>query len=107
MWLLDAGNGTLERVADHELQWRTRLRNAGTADLWSGRALVARLVQSGLVLAPGQCFTYLQSPALGGSYEPSNFKASNLPQHFATWGPLLGAIKGLPDGTSVKFIVAP
>ena len=107
VWLLNAGSGTLERVADHELQWRARLRDPDTADHWSGRVLVARLLQSGLSLAPGQCFTYRQSPALGGTYDPSNFKAADVQQHFATWGPLLESIKDLPDGTGVKFVVTP
>ena len=107
VWRLDAGGGTLERVADHELQWRTKLRDPDTVDLWSGRVLVARLIQSGLSLAPGQCFTYRQSPILGGTYNPSNFKVVSVQQHFATWGPLLESIKDLPDGTKVKFVVTP
>ena len=107
VWLLDAGRGTLERVAGHELQWRAQLRDLETVDLWSGRVLVARLLQGGLSLAAGQCFTYWQSPVLGGTYDPSNFKVVGVQQHFAIWGPLLGSIKGLPDGTSVKFVVTP
>ena len=49
----------------------------------------------------------LDVPVLGGTDEISNFKVVPIQTHFDTWGPILGSIKDLSDGTKVIFKVTP
>lgn len=107
IWLLSVGLGSVERVANHELEWRQLLRDPEQVDLWSGRVLTGKLRNQGLSLAAGQCYTYWQCPMLGGGYDFSNFKVVGVEQHFDIWGPFLGMVKDLPDGSQVKFVVKP
>ena len=44
---------------------------------------------------------------MGGTYDPSNFKMVPIQTHFKIWGPLLGMVKDLPEGTKVTFKVTP
>jgi hypothetical protein len=107
LWFLDAGRGTLEKVADSSSAWFEKLLDPQQVDLWSGATLVAKLRKAGLELSPGQCYTYRQSPVVGGQYDVSNFKAVAIQQHFDIWGPLLESTRELPEGTRVTFKVVP
>jgi hypothetical protein len=107
VWFLDVGGGAVEQVATRESEWRQLLGDPERVDLWSGRALTERLRKHGLSLADGECYTYWQSPMLGGEYEPSNFRVVGVQEHFDIWGPVLGMVSDLSDGTQVRFVVKP
>ena len=107
VWFLDAGGGSLEMVAGSKAEWAGLLHDPDRIRQWSAERLVERLEAGGLHLGPGQCYTYWQSPIMGGTYEPANFKVVGTQEHFDIWGPLLGSIKDLPDGTTVRFVVKP
>jgi hypothetical protein len=106
VWWLDAGSGKLELVGD-QATWEQRLGDPAQINLWSGRTLVPRLEEAGLSLRSGQCYTYLTSPILGGTYDPSNFKVVAVQTHFNIWGPILEQLKDLPDGANVTLKVTP
>lgn len=105
IWWLDAGTAEFEPIAKDRSDWLRRLQDPEILNQWSGRVLVKRLEQHGLRLAPGQCFTYLRCPTLGGDYEPSNFKVVPQAEHFAIWGPIHLRLRDLPDGTEVAIEV--
>ena len=107
IWFLDAGAGSLERVAESAEAWEKKLSDSNQLNLWSGRPLVEKLERAGLRLQDGECYTYWQSPMMGGEYVPKNFKVVPIQTHFNIWGPLLESVKDLPDGTRVRFKVGP
>jgi hypothetical protein len=107
VWFLDAGAGTFEMVAGSVAAWSDLLHDDGRLKQWSAEKLIERLEAAGLRLGSGQCYTYWQSPIMGGTYEPANFKVVDVQKHFDIWGPLLGSLKDLPDGTRVQFVVKP
>jgi len=69
VWFLDVGTGSLERVAESADAWVGRLSDPDQLNLWSARPLVDKLENAGLRLREGECYTYWQSPMMGGEYE--------------------------------------
>ena len=98
-------NGWLQAVAGDEAEFHTLLADPENASLWLGEALVDRLRAAGVVLKPGECYSYVQLPILGGAYEPDNFHVYDVTTHFRVWGPIHEKIKDLPDGASIEFDV--
>lgn len=107
IWCLDVGSAELTLVAANDAQWEALAQDESTRRFWSGHPLVAQLESSGLSPAPGECYTYLTSPILGGTYEPSNFKVVPVQTHFDIWGPIHEKLKDLPDGSQIRFVVVP
>ena len=103
IWWLDVGQAILEPVARDMADWNRRLEDSRVLDDWSARLLVEEIEAAGLSAPEGCCFTYLQCPILGGAYQADNFKAVSLQQHFNIWGPIHEKLRGLPDGTEVRF----
>ncbi len=98
---LDSGTGTLEIVADNETTFETALENADNTDIWFGENLVQRMENAGKAVSAGQCYSYIQPPALDGTYEPDNFKVSDVLSHAQTYGAIMQSLQGLPEGTQV------
>ncbi|SRR6266496_3033060 len=107
VWFLDVGTGSLERIADSTDAWTRTLSDPNQLNLWSAGPLVEKLEKAGLRLQEGECYTYWQSPMMGGEYDVRNFKVVPIQMHFNIWGPLLESVKDLPDGTRVRFKVVP
>jgi hypothetical protein len=105
VWWLDVGSGELTCIARDAEHFRELLSDPDSTNLWFGEALVDRLRGSGIVLAPGQCYSYLQLPILGGEYEPSNFRIYDVLTHFRVWGPIHQKVKDIPDGTTIRFVI--
>lgn len=105
IWWLDVGQAHFEPVARNEADWLSRLEDSTLLNDWSARLLVEKIEAAGLSAPEGHCFTYLQCPILGGLYEPDNFKSVPIQQHFNIWGPIHEKLRGLPDGTHVRFEV--
>ncbi|KAB2969394.1 MAG: DUF1851 domain-containing protein [Thermoanaerobaculia bacterium] len=103
IWWLDAGSAEFVPVARDREDWLERIREPGVLDEWSAGVLVEKLESELSPAGDGQCFTYLQCPILGGTYEPSNFKLVSLHEHFGIWGPIHERLRDLPDGTAVSF----
>jgi GNAT superfamily N-acetyltransferase len=104
LWL-DVGSGQVEAVATSEAEFDRAAADPENAGLWFGAALVEDLREAGKVLGPGECYSYLQLPLLGGEYEPGNFKVADLVTHFRVWGPIHEQLRDLPDGATVEFEV--
>jgi hypothetical protein len=102
LWL-DVGCGTLEVVAVTEAEFARAAADTDNAANWFGAALVDQLRAAGKVLGPGECYSYLQLPILGGEYEPANFMVCDVVSHFRTCGPIHERLSQLPDGATVEF----
>lgn len=103
VWWLDVGSGELQTVARDEEQLRNLLDNPDNTSRWFGEALVDRLRQSGIVLGPGECYSYRLLPILGGEYKPENFRVYDCLTHFRVWGPIHEQLQDVPDGSQVEF----
>ena len=102
---LDVGVGSLEKLADSCDRFSEMIDEGNNADDWLMIPLVDKLVEAGVRLGPGECYSYLQLPVLGGDYTVGNTRAVSFPQHYKAFGSIHERIKDLPDGTRVKFDV--
>ncbi|HEY1189511.1 MAG TPA: T6SS immunity protein Tdi1 domain-containing protein, partial [Gemmata sp.] len=73
LWL-DVGVGQLVPVAADEAELERVAADPDNLTMWFGAALVDRLSTGGKVLKPDECYSYLQLPMLGGTYDPDNFR---------------------------------
>jgi hypothetical protein len=73
----------------------------GVAEDWLMIPIVDQLVASGVVLSPGQCYSFRQLPILGGKYTPENRMVFPIREHFGGWGSIQRQIADLPDGSQV------
>jgi hypothetical protein len=104
LWL-DMGDGQIQPVAASLAKFRKAVARPKNSSLWFGEVLVDQLRASGKELGPGECYSYLQLPMLGGEYEPANFRIYDVVTHFRVWGPIHEKLKDLPDGSRVEFVV--
>ena len=99
--MLDVGAGKLQRVAKSRDEFCTKMDEPGMAGNWLLIPIVDQLVASGVVLGPGQCYSFRQLPVLGGTYKPENRMAFPIREHFGGWGSIQRQISDLPDGSQV------
>jgi hypothetical protein len=99
--MLDVGAGKLHRVAESQDEFCTKIDELGVADDWLMIPFVDQLVASGIVLGPGQCYSFRQIPILGGTYKAENRMVFPIREHFSGWGSVQRQISGLPDGSQV------
>jgi hypothetical protein len=99
--MLDVGAGTLKQVAKSRDEFCARMDEPGVAEDWLMIPIVDQLVASGVVLSPGQCYSFRQLPILGGKYTPENRMVFPIREHFGGWGSIQRQIADLPDGSQV------
>jgi hypothetical protein len=99
---LDVGVGSLETLADSRDHFADAIDEENSANDWLMIPLVDKLVSADVKLAPGECYSYVQLPVLGGDYTVANTRVVPLAQHYKAFGPIHERIKDLPDGTRVK-----
>jgi hypothetical protein len=102
---LDIGRGELSRVAEGRDDFARLLDESEHANDWLMIPLVDKLVQAGMRLEPGKCYSYCKLPIFGGDYTVDNVVIKSLEFHYNAFGPIHEKIKDLPDGTVVKFNV--
>lgn len=99
--ILDVGRGTVEQVAASRDEFTTRLDEDANANDWLMLPLVDACVAAGLLLQPGQCYSYRRPPVLGGAYSVGNTIVTSLSDHYKFYGAVYDRIKDLPDGEQV------
>jgi hypothetical protein len=104
LWL-DLGDSQLRAVTANEAEFLRAAADPGNSDFWFGAVLVDQLRAAGKVLDPGECYSYLRLPMLGGEFEPANFRVYDVVRHFQVWGPIHEQLRSLPDGAHVEFVV--
>jgi hypothetical protein len=96
---LDVGTGALEALAESREAFSEAMDDIGNANDWLMIPLVDDLVAAGVTLGPGQCYSYVQLPVLGGDYSVENIRVVSLEQNYRALGAVHKKIKGLADGT--------
>lgn len=102
---LDAGSAELARIADNADHFDTLRQQPEYANEWFVPQLVGDLIDSGLTLRAGQCFSYRTPPTLGGEVQPENFEACDISVHFHTLGQIQAKVHALPEGTPVRAVM--
>jgi hypothetical protein len=105
VWMLDVGAGSLERVADNREHFCQLIDEADNAAYWLLIPVVDRLVDAGMTLAPGKCYSYTIPPVMGGKHEIGNVWVAPLHEHYGLLASIHDQIKDLPDGTQVRLTV--
>lgn len=102
--LLDVGGGSLEQIADSVDEFRELLGDREfVTDSFVPSTIVA-LRNGGKVLSPGQVYSYIQPPVLGGAYSTENLEPTDVSVHFSLLGQIHRQVKDLPDGTPIESI---
>ena len=101
VYMLDVGAGTLKRCGESRDDFSARIDQNNNANNWLMIPLVNKCVAAGLQLGPGQCYSYIRSPVLGGEYTVENTKVCDLSEHYSVFGQICGQIK---DGSSAKSV---
>lgn len=101
---LDVAWGELTQVAVSGEEFKQLMVQPDNANQWFVPQLVGDLLASGKHLGPGECFSYVKPPILGGKIEPDNFEATDLQVHFSVLGQIHRQVKDLPPGTPISAI---
>jgi hypothetical protein len=101
-WLITDG-GELNKIASNYSEFEKMLSNEELIDNWLLPLLVEKLLKAGMTLEPNEVYSPLKMAILGGTYEPSNFKPTDMSVHFQFSGSICEQIKDLPDGTKVNI----
>jgi len=103
--MLDVGAGSLIQLADDRDDFSRRLDEEGNADDWLMIPLVDRLVAAGVHLQPGQCYSFVVPPVLGGGYKTENTVVLPVREHYGVYGSYHDQLRGVPDGEQVVIKV--
>ena len=93
---MDVGCGSLEKLAESRDSFSNVIDEGDNANDWLMIPLVDELVAAGRTLGPGECYSYLQLPVLGGDYKVANTRVVTLADHYKTFGPLHERLKDSP-----------
>jgi hypothetical protein len=99
--MLDVGAGSLTKLAENRDDFCRRIDEDDNAEDWLMIPLVDRLVAAGIHLQPGQCYSLLTPPILGGDYTVENTVVLPITEHFGVYGSYHEQLRDVPDGTQV------
>jgi hypothetical protein len=103
--MLDVGGGSLTKLAESRDEFTRIIDEDENADDWLMIPLVDQLVTAGRVLEPGQCYSFVTPPILGGEYSVENTMVVPILEHFGLYGSYHEQLRGVPDGTKVVLKV--
>ena len=103
IYWLNVGEGIIEKIAENEIEFKTKLNDNEIVDEWFLIELVAKLKRNGLLLTEKKLYGYKTLPILGGEYKTENFELTDIEVHFELCGQIHKQIKDLPDGTKVNI----
>lgn len=105
LYFLDVGGGTIEFRANN---YHDFLKNKLSYELTEELLLpsvVDKLEQHGIRLEPGQVYSYIKLPIIGGTYDEKNMYALDIYEHYNLSGEIHFLLKDLPDGTYLELKV--
>lgn len=103
--MLDLGDGSLTRLADNRDDFAGIIDEDDNADDWLMIPLVDELVEAGVLLEPGHCYSFVTPPILGGEYTVENTMVVPIKEHNGLYGSYHEQLRGVPDGTKVVLKV--
>lgn len=101
---LDAGDGTLQHVADDMETFESRLEDQAfvVRHFFPGR--IVELLEAGRRLGPLEIFSYARPLVLGGQDEADNIEPLDIHVHLSLLGQIHEQVKDLPEGTVIDGI---
>jgi len=105
LYFLDTGGGNLEMVANNFADFLENNLSDGQMDELLLPNLIDKLTVDGILLEPGQVYSYLILPILGGPYDSSNMYPLEAYEHYSLTGEMHHKIKDFPDGKHVRINV--
>jgi hypothetical protein len=103
VWMLDCGVGTLEQLAKSRDDFCVKIDGDGNADDWLMIPLVNQLVEAGISISEGRCYSFRIPPIIGGEYSVENTVTLPISEHYDYLGSIHEQMEGLPDGTKVRL----
>jgi hypothetical protein len=103
--ILDVGGGSISRLAESKDDFYRVINEDDNANDWLMIPLVDRLVEAGVHLEPGQCYSFVTPPILGGEYSVENTMVVPIQEHFGLYGSYHEQLKDVPDGSKVVINV--
>jgi hypothetical protein len=100
---LDVGSIELTPAAPSRSALAEAWEDEEQRNCWFGPGLVDAIEAQGPTRGASECFSYVMLPALGGEYEPSNFRVRSLYDHLEGWGPICEKIVSPPPATRVQL----
>jgi hypothetical protein len=85
---LEVSRGTFDLIADSVERFEQKLGDVGNRRLWLLPFLVELLRRDGVVLKPGQCYSFKHPVHLGGGAFAENVEISDLLVHVSFLGQL-------------------
>jgi hypothetical protein len=105
IWLVDTYRGRYHRASPDEITWRSDLEDADRIEEWFAPDFVASLRQAGLHPEPGECYSPILPPVVGGKMDARNFECSPWLLHVSLAGQLHEQAGNHPDGTPIAAFV--
>ncbi|SDR20698.1 protein of unknown function [Pseudoxanthomonas sp. CF385] len=102
---LDIGAGSVKQVAESREDFFTQVDLGDNADSWLLISLTDKCVSTGLVLGPGQCYTFKIAPVFDGKYSIDNIEIGDLVVNYSLLAQTHQQIKDLPDGAQIKLVL--
>jgi hypothetical protein len=105
IWWLDTYGGRYDRASLDESTWRMELEDPTKVQEWFVPDLIASLREGGLEPEPGECFSPILPPTVGGNMNAGNFECSPWLLHVSLAGQLHQESRKHADGTPITAFV--
>jgi hypothetical protein len=80
---LDVGAGVCQEAAGSREEFARLLATGDNAERWLHLGLVDACRRAGMQIGPSECYGFRIPPTLGGKYEVSNLKPTELAVHYS------------------------
>jgi hypothetical protein len=102
--LLDVGANQICFIAGSVEEFSGLLSDRNFVGEYFNVQAVGDLRLKGLTLNPGQIYSFVVPPVLGGRYALDNFEISEIAVHFSITGQIGRQLKDVPPGTRINSI---
>jgi hypothetical protein len=103
--MLEIGAGPLTKLAESRDDFARLIDEDDNAKDWLMIPLVDRLVAMGVLLRPGECYSFLPPLVLGGDYTVDNTAVLPIAEHYGIYGSYHEQLRDVPDGTKLVIKV--
>lgn len=104
VYWLNTVDGQIGLAAESVAEFREEMTKREATEEWFLPGMVGQLLEAGVKLGPGECYSFTRPPILGGAFEVENVKPCSIAVHFGLMGQLHEQIKDLPEGTPLEEI---
>jgi hypothetical protein len=102
--MFDVGLGKIKKVASSRDDFGKKLDEGDNANQWLMIPLIDELVRAGVYLQPGECYSYIKPPIMGGDYSVENTAVLPIAKHYGFYGDFHEQTKDMRDGTPVILL---